>query len=126
MCTNLTLKSQQRTKSVIKVIKNQTKMNLYLLDTYIHSPYYYHKRGKKISKENFSLDIGTSKIKVTVVKMLSYSYPYCALYRIYKCRCNSSCSFLATDSQRDALASFPLMEHHHKFSVGQGMQILPI
>ena len=49
-----------------------------------------------MSKENFSLDIGTSKVKVTVVKTLSNTYPYC--------RCNSSCSFLVTDSKRDALA----------------------
>ena len=54
-------------------------MKLDLLDTYMNSPYKYHKRGEKISKENFSLDIGTSKIKVTVVKTLSYSYSYCAL-----------------------------------------------
>ena len=80
-------------------------MNLYLLDTYVHSPYQYHKRGKKISKENFSLDIGTSKIKVTVVKTLSYSYPYCAL-QTQPANVDAIPAVVswATDSQRDALA----------------------
>ena len=57
--------------SIIKVINNQTKMILYLLDTI--------RKVRKNSKENLPIDIGTSRIKVTVVKMLSYSYPYCAL-----------------------------------------------
>ena len=70
MCTNLTLKSQQRTKSVIKVINYQTKMKLYLLDTI--------RKVRRNSKENLPIDIGTSRIKVIVVKMLSYSYPYYA------------------------------------------------
>ena len=45
-------------------------MKLYLLDTI--------RKARRNSKENLSLDIGTSRINVTVVKMLSYSYPYYA------------------------------------------------
>ena len=45
-------------------------MILYLLDTI--------RKVRKNRKENLPIDIGTSRIKVTVVKMLSFSYPYCA------------------------------------------------
>ena len=50
------------TKIIHQLITNQTKMKLqvYLLDTYIQTPYQYHKR---ISKENLSIDIGTSRLK---------------------------------------------------------------
>ena len=48
------------TKIIHQLITNQTKMKLYLLDTYIQTPYRYCKR---ISKENLSIDIGTSRIK---------------------------------------------------------------
>ena len=54
------------TKNNHQLINNK-KMKLCLLDIYIHSPYKYHKRGKKNSKENLSSEIGTSRIKVTVV-----------------------------------------------------------
>ena len=45
-------------------------MILYLLDTI--------RKVRKNSKENLPIDIGTSRIKITVVKMLFYSYPYYA------------------------------------------------
>ena len=90
------------TKNNHQLINNK-KMKLCLLDIYIHSPYQNHKRGKKNSKENLSSEIGTSRIKVTVVNIaLIFLFILCCV--AYKCRCNSSCSFLATDSQRDALA----------------------
>ena len=34
------------------------------------------RKVRRNSKENLPIDIGTSRIKVTVIKMLSYSYPY--------------------------------------------------
>ena len=85
------------TKINHQLITNQTKIKLYPLDTCIHIPY------QRISKENFAIGIETSMIKVTVVYkiMLSYSYPNCALQiQPAKFRCNSSCNFVTTESQR--------------------------
>ena len=48
------------TKIIHQLITNQTKMKLYLLDTYIQTPYQYRKR---ISKKNLSIEIGTSRLK---------------------------------------------------------------
>ena len=53
------------TKINHQLIDNQTKMKLYLPDTHIHTPYWYRKR---ISKENLSIDIGTSRIKDIVAR----------------------------------------------------------
>ena len=71
-------------------------MKLYLLDTI--------REVRRNSKENLPIDIGTSRIKVTVVKMLLFLSILCLVDIACKCRCNFSCSFLATDSWRDALA----------------------
>ena len=61
-------------------------MILYLLDTI--------RKVRKNSKENLPIDIGTSRIKVTVVTVTTVTV---------------------------VTVSFPFMEDHHKFSDGQGL-----
>ena len=105
------------TKINHQLITNHTKIKLYPLDTCIHIPY------QRISKENLAIGIETSMIKVTVVYiiMLSYSYPNCALQiQPAKFRCNSSCSFVTTESQRclwlkNKNLYFPSKENHQKY-----------
>ena len=83
----ITLKSQQRPKSVFKLL-NYT----YLILAYIILLTSTIREVRRSSKENFSIDIwlqGCFPITIPA---------YCALHEL------RSCSFLAIDSQTDALA----------------------
>ena len=88
------------TKINHQLINNKKKWNpAYLILTYILLTSTI-RQVRRNSKENLSSEIGTSRINVTVVN--------CSAIPIHtvlcKWRCNSSCSFLATNSQRDVLA----------------------
>ena len=86
--TDLTLKCQQRPKSIINLLTVKKKNSTYLILSYILLTSTI-REVRRNSKENLSSEIGTSRIKVAVLCCVNEDV---------------SCSFLATDSQRDALA----------------------
>ena len=82
-----------------QLINNNKKWNsTYLILTYILLTSTM-REVRRNSKENLSSEIGTSRIKVTVVNC--FAIPIHTV--LCKWRSYSSCSFLATNSQRDAL-----------------------
>ena len=71
---------------------NQNKNELYLLDIYIY-----------ILLTSTITEVANCYWSLWLIAFLFLSI-LCFVDIACKCRCNSSCSFLATDSQRDALA----------------------
>ena len=99
LCTDLTSKSQQRPKSIIKLLIIKQKWNytyLILTNNLLTSTI---REVRRNSKENFPVDIGTSRIKVTVVN--------CFYIPIHTVLCRHSLQMWMHSSwsfQRDALA----------------------
>ena len=77
------------TKINHQLIENQTKMKLYLLDIHTNTV-----RGSVRT-------IGTSRIKdIVAINAFLFLSKLCFVDLGCKCRCNSSCSFVTTESQR--------------------------